>query len=329
MRPPCKALPRRHLLAGLAAAPALLRVARAAAWPDRPVRLIVPFPPGSGPDLLARALAPQFQAGFGQPFVVDNRPGAGGSIGTAAIAAATDQHTIGLSIGGPATTARVLDPTLAYDPPRDLAPISLLARLPYLLLVHAGLAARDAVEMVTAAHATPGGLAYGSIGTGTVSHLLMADVQARLGVPMVHVPYRGYPQALLDLIPGRIQAGFVAGAHALAPLREGRVRALAITAASRQPSLPDVPTMAEAGLPGTPSYGWIGLFGPASLPRPVIRLLAEAATEALGTQAARTPLEAAGFAVVGSGPENFADLLQAETARWAPLITRLGLRAAD
>jgi tripartite-type tricarboxylate transporter receptor subunit TctC len=240
-------LTRRGLLAAgatLAAAPAL---AQGASWPDRPVRVIVPFPGGSTPDIAARAVAAHFQSVFGQPFVVENRAGAGGAIGTDAIAKATDGHTIGVSIGGPASTARVLNPALPYDPARDLAPVSLLVRLPIVFAVHPSVPARNLAEFVAHARANPGKLNYGSVGAGTLGHLVTAEFAARHGLDMTHVPFRSVPQGVTELVAGRIEAmGAVSGA-VLPQVRDGGVRALGITSEGRFAAAPDIPTFTEQG----------------------------------------------------------------------------------
>jgi tripartite-type tricarboxylate transporter receptor subunit TctC len=186
------------------AAPGTLRAQPA--WPDRPVRVIVPFPGGSTPDIAARAVANHFQQVFGQPFVVDNRAGAGGAIGTDAIAKATDGATIGVSIGGPGSTARVLNPQLPYDPAIDLAPISLLVRLPIVFAVHPSVPVRTLEEFIGHARANPGRLNYGSVGAGTLGHLVTAEFAARHGLDMTHVPFRSVPQGVTELVAGRIQA---------------------------------------------------------------------------------------------------------------------------
>jgi tripartite-type tricarboxylate transporter receptor subunit TctC len=324
-------LPRRALFAlGVAAsAPAFVpRRARAqAAWPERPVRVIVPFPPGSTPDTAGRAAANHFSSVFGQPFLVENRPGAGGTIGTDAVAKATDGHTIGVSINAPLSTAKALYPNLPYDPVKDLAPVSLLVRGAQMLVTHPGVPAADLAGFIAHARANPGKLSYGSVGSGSGAHLAMVDLMSRAGLDMVHVPYRGFPPATLDLVAGRIEAMFVISAGILPQVQSGQARALAVTAENRIQQAPSVPTLAEAGVPDAASYAWIGLVAPAAMPPAQVARLAEEAKRGLGEPQTRAALERAGFEVVASGPGEFARFIAAESDRWGGLITRLGIKA--
>jgi len=305
------------------AAPAALRAQ--AAWPDRPVRVIVPFPGGSTPDIAARAVAGHFQQVLGQPFVVDNRAGAGGAIGTEAIAKATDGHTIGVSIGGPGSTARVLNPQLGYDPATDLAPISLLVRLPIVFAVHPSVPARNLEEFIAHARANPGRLNYGSVGAGTLGHLVSAEFAARHNLDMTHVPFRSVPQGVTELVAGRIQAmGAVSGA-VLPQVRDGAVRALGITSDGRFPQAPDIPTFTEQGQ-GAAIWTWIGLFGPAGMPADRVARLSQEAARALQAPEAQRALTAAGFEIVGSDPAALRSFVTDEINRWGPLIRRLDIR---
>ncbi|MBR0668401.1 tripartite tricarboxylate transporter substrate binding protein [Roseomonas hellenica] len=318
---------RRFLLATpltLAALPARAQPA----WPERPVRFIVPFPAGSTPDLTGRAVAAGLAAAFGHPFVVENRAGAGGTIGTDLIAKANDGHVLGLSINGPLSTAPALYPNLPYDPARDLRPVSLLVRGAQALVVHPDLRVRDLAGFAAHARANPGAVAFGSVGAGSGGHLAMLDLAARLGgLELLHVPYRGFPEATLDLVAGRIQAMVVTAAAVLPQLREGRARALATTGTRRFPGLPEVPTLAELGIADADSYGWQVMVVPAATPAARIARLAEEAQAALADPGTRQRLEAAGFEVVGSGPKEAAHFVAAEAARWGGLIRRLGIRA--
>ncbi len=315
---------RRHLLLG---APALLlRPALAQDWPGRPLRMIIPFPAGATPDLAGRAVATHFAKALGQPCVIENKPGAGGNIGTDAIAKATDEHTIGVSINGPLATAPALFPNLPYDPRKDLVPISLLTRTAQVLVVNPRLPPTDLGGFVTYLKANPGKLSFGSIGSGSGGHLAMVDLMARTGTEMLHVPYRGFPQATVDLLAGRIDAMVIIVAGILPQLRDGSARALAVTAEQRLPTLPDVPTLAEAGIANAASYAWNGLVAPISMPSARIDLLARETAVALNDPATRRGLEAAGFEVAPGTPAAFAALIAAEAARWGALIARLGIK---
>ncbi|PZW43156.1 tripartite-type tricarboxylate transporter receptor subunit TctC [Humitalea rosea] len=311
-------------LTGTLAMPGLARAQ--AAWPDRPVRVIVPFPGGSTPDIAARAVAAHFTTAFGQPFVVDNRSGAGGNIGTDAIAKATDGHVIGVSINSPLAVAPALYPNLPYDPRRDLVPISLLVRSPQLLVVHPSVPATDLAGFIAYAKANPGKMTYASVGAGSGSHLAMEDFMARTGTTMEHAPYRGFPPAVLDLVAGRIETMFVSAGAVLAQVNEGRVRALAVTADARIPTAPNVPTLAEAGLPDATSYGWVALVAPSATPAARVARLATEAQAALADARTRTTLEAAGFEIVASSPEQAAAYIATEAERWGGLVRRLGIR---
>jgi tripartite-type tricarboxylate transporter receptor subunit TctC len=315
---------RRHLLLAL---PTLLsRRAKAEIWPDRPLRMIVPFPAGATPDLAGRAVATHFGHVLGQPCIVENRPGAGGNIGTDAIAKASDGHTIGVSINGPLATAPALYPNLPYDPRKDLAPISLLTRTAQVLVIHPRLPVQDLGGFVAYLKTNPEQLSFGSIGAGSGGHLAMLDLLARTGTAMLHVPYRGFPQATVDLLAGRIDAMMLIVAGILPQIREGGVRALAVTAESRLPSLPEVPSLGEAGLPDAVSYAWNGLVAPAGMPAQRVDRLARETAVALTDPASRRGLETAGFEVAPSTPDAFAALIAAEAARWGALIARLGIK---
>jgi tripartite-type tricarboxylate transporter receptor subunit TctC len=319
-------MPRRALLA----APFLLPAAAGAqgtTWPERPVKLVVPFPPGSTPDIAARAVGQHFTQVFGQPFVADSRSGAGGNLGTDLVAKATDGHTLGVSINGPLTTAPALYPTLPYDPARDLVAISQLVRMAQFLVVHPSVPARDFDGFVAHAKANPGKLSFGSVGAGSAGHLAIEDLMARTGTALLHVPYRGFPPAVLDLVAGRIDAMLVSAAAILPQLGAGQVRGLAVTAAARLAQAPAVPTLAECGMAGAESYAFIGLIGPAGTPPARVARLAEEARRGLEAPSVRTAMETAGFEVIGSDPAAFGAFLAAERTRWVPLIRRLGITA--
>ncbi|MBO1073091.1 Bug family tripartite tricarboxylate transporter substrate binding protein [Roseomonas marmotae] len=323
-------LHRRSLLAlGAAALPgaALAQASGAAGqWPDRPLRMVVPFPAGSTPDIVARIIGQHYASVLGQPCVADNRPGAGGNLGTDVVAKATDGHTIGLSINGPLATAPALYPNLPYDPQKDLAPISLVARAGQVLVVHPSIPARTLAEFIAYGRANPTALTFGSVGAGSGGHLAMEDLKARGGFQAEHVPYRGFPQAVLDLVAGRISAVFLTIAGILPQIREEQVRPLVVTTEARLPQLPDVPSLEEAGFPGATSYAWNALFAPASVPAERVALLAREAGAALRAPEAQKALSTAGFEVVGSTPAECAAFIQAESERWGALIRKLGIK---
>jgi tripartite-type tricarboxylate transporter receptor subunit TctC len=303
--------------------------AHAQTWPSQPVKMVVPFSPGSTPDLVARVMAEHFRAAFGQPFLVDNRVGASGTIGTNAIAKATDGHTLGITINGPIATAKALYPKLPYDPAQDLTLISLLVRAPQLLVVHPSVPVQDMTGFIAHAKANPGSMSYGSVGPGSASHLTMEDLKARAGIDLVHVPYKGFPEATIDLVTGRIEAMFSIASAILPQVKEGKAKPLAVTADARISQAPEVPTMAEAGVADATSYAWIGLVAPAGTPQAMTTRLAEEARAALANPQHREVLANAGFEVVASGPEEFTRFVAAETERWGGMVRRLGITAGQ
>lgn len=323
-------LRRRRVGGGALAAAAVHRAAAAAPWPERPVRLVVVVPPGNGPDLIARGLAPHLAAAFGQPFLVENRPGAGGTLAAAEVARATDRHTLGVVLGGPTTVARALNPRLAYDPARDFTAISLLTRVPFVLTVPPSLGVRDWTGFLALVRANPGRFSYASIGPGTVTHLAMEELKHEFGLAITHVPYRGFPQATLDLVAGRVQAMFNVPFAALEAIRAGTLVGLVQSGETRLATLPGVPTFDEVGLPDTAFFGWTGLIAPAGFPREVAERVAEVVRRALRTDpAASGGLDRAGNEIIGSTPATLDALQRRETARWSAVILRLGLTVGD
>ena len=301
------------------------------AWPRQPVRIVLGQPAGSGSDPMARSLAPHLAAAFGQPFVVENMPGGGGVTAAAAVARATDDHTIGIVLGGPTTTAKALNPALAYDPARDFQPISLLNRSSFVLTVHPGsFSGRQFADVIDHARAHPGSLSYASIGPGTVTHLAMEELKSQLGLDIVHVPYRGFPQATLDIVAGRCQLMFNLASAAAEHVDAGRLVAVAQTGAKRLNILPDVPTLHELNPAFEPFFGWSGIIAPVSFPEQRAQRMAEIVRNAFASDpAARAGLDRAGNEVLGTDPAELRSLRDKEAARWIAVITRLGLKAAN
>ncbi|MBU8538943.1 Bug family tripartite tricarboxylate transporter substrate binding protein [Falsiroseomonas tokyonensis] len=318
---------RRGLMAAALATAPILSARAQSSWPERPLRFIVPFPAGSSPDLTGRVVTAHLATALGQPVVVENRAGAGGNIGTDAVAKATDGHTIGLSINGPLSTAPALFANLPYDPVRDLKAVSLLVRGPQFLVVNKDLPVTDLAGFIAHVKANPGKLAFGSVGPGSGGHLGMIDLMAKAGgLEMLHVPYRGFPDATLDLVAGRIQAMVVTTAAVMGQVRDGSIRAIAVTSANRFHLTPQVPTLAEQGIANAESYGWQIMVAPANTPPERIARLAAEAQKGLREAAGRQRLENAGFEVMATGPEEAAAFLAEETDRWGGMIRRLGIR---
>jgi tripartite-type tricarboxylate transporter receptor subunit TctC len=310
----------------LAAAPSRAQPA----WPDRPVRFVVMTPPGPGSDQMARALAPHYQAAFGQPFVVENRPGAGGTITGAAVANATDRHALGLVFGGPTTIAKLLNPGVPYDPATAFAPVTLLTRTAFVLTVHPSFPPRSWEAFVAHVKANPGRFRYASIGPGTTTHLAMEEFKERFGLDIEHVPYRGFAPATLDLLAGRVEVMFHSPFTAVQYIRNRDLAALVQTGDVRSSALPDVPTLAEAGVPNSAFFGWTGIVAPAGFPTATAERIAAVTREAMARDvAARGGMEATGAEIVVSSPAELADLQIRETARWGAVIRRLGLTVTD
>lgn len=298
-------------------------------WPDRPVRLLTVFPAGSAVDVVFRAIAPDFLARFGRPFVLDPRPGGGGTIAALAVAQSRDGHTLGIMPGGPTTTARALNPALAYDPTRDFTPISLVFRTGFVFATYPGLPVTSLAGFIAHARAHPGQLSYGSIGPGTVTHLAMEELKARHGLDIEHVSYRSFAPMTLDLAAGRIQCCLNTYFAALSFVQDGRIRALALTGAARVPVFADIPTVAEAGEPAMECFGWTGLVGPAGFPAEHTTALADTIRAAVARPEGRAGLDAQGIEFTASTPEEFARFQASEATRWIAVIERLGLRISD
>lgn len=318
---------RRRRVVTTSLALATVRAAHASApWPERPVRLLVALPPGNATDVVARLAAPLLAETLGQPFVVENRSGAAGTLAGAALAAARDGHTLGVFSGGPTTTARALNPALPYDPERDVVPVTQLARSGFAFVARPEVAT-TLRDLILTARAEPARLLYGSIGVGSITHLAMEELKARHDVAIGHVAYRGFGEVLVDLLAGRLHCALLTVFQAAEPVRVGRLHALAVTSASRSALLPDVPTAAEAGEPEAEFGGWIGVLAPAGFPHPRAVTVADAFRDAIfrGGAAARVP----GWEMVGSSPDAFAAFHAREAARWSAVVTRLGLTATD
>jgi tripartite-type tricarboxylate transporter receptor subunit TctC len=300
---------RRALSAGLFAAPFLARAAAAQAWPSRPIRLVVPYPPGGGADTTARLIAEPMGAALGQPVVVENRGGAGGTIGAAEVARAPhDGHTLLLDAG-----AHVVNPfvmrTLPFDYHTAFAPITQLTVLPQIMLVKTALPARTIAEFIALAKARPGELTYGSSGNATSSHLAAARFAQAAGISLVDVPYRGGGPAVQDLVAGNIDMHMGTVSSSLALAQAGRIRALGVTTKQRLAQLPDVPTIAESGFPGFELNEWNGLYAPSGTPEDVLDRIHAAAVGALAQPAVRARLESLGALAVGSSRAEFAAFL--------------------
>lgn len=315
-------LPRRAVLAGAAALPFLPRPARAA-WPARPVTLVVPFAAGGTSDLLARGLAAEM-TGLGQPVQVELRPGRNTQVGTGLAArAAADGHTLLLTATAIAINAAVF-PDLPFDSRRDFAPVALLARSPLVLTVPAASAVRDVPGLLAAARA--GTISFGSPGLGTIQHVGIEMLAARTSIEVRHVPYRGSGEVARDLAAGVIDAAIDSPAALLPRLRDGTLRALAVAAPARLSALPDVPTLAEAGLAGIELINWFGLFAPAATPAPVLDAAASAFAGAVGGAALGARFAAEGVEVAGGTRAAFASLVEAEYPRWAAIVRERNIR---
>ena len=320
---------RNHFVGAIRAlcAIALLPGVAAADYPDKTVRMIVGFPAGSGVDILARLVGQKLAETYAQQFVIDNRPGAGSNIAAGfAAKAVPDGYTIFLGTVANAINA-TLYAKLPFDFTRDFAPIVLAATAPNLLVVHPSVPAHTVAELIRLAKAQPGQLSFGSSGTGTAPHLAGELFKRMAGIDIVHIPYRGGPQATTDLIGGQYAMLFAISSTVLPHIRSGRLRSLAITTLTRMPSLPDVPTVAESGLPGFEAVTWFGFMVPAAAPRDIVNRLNADINKALAQPDLRQQLAAQGIDVVGGTPEQFADHVRKETAKWADVVRRSGAKA--
>ena len=306
------------LLALLLALPA---VCFGQSYPSKPVRVIVPYPPGSTPDLVGRTAAERLQRALGQPFVVENRTGAGGNIGTEAVAkSAPDGYTLLVAINGPVAVNKHLYKSLPYDPDKDLQPISLLASAPQMLVTKADLPVADFKSFVQHAKRNPGRLSYGSVGGGSASHLTMELLKNDAGVFIVHIPYRGFPPAVTDMLAGNIDTMFAIIPAVLPHVKAGRMKALAVTALKRSPMAPDIPSVAELGFPQLESLAWIGLLAPAGLSQEILARLSRETVSGMQAADARELLGKQGFDVVANSPQEFARWIRAESDKWARVI---------
>ncbi len=304
----------------IAALPALAQ-AQSAAWPSRPIRYIVPFPPGGSADAISRLLAAEMSRTFSQQVVVENRPGAGATIGVdQAVKAVPDGHTIFLAPAGAMAINLSLMPKLPYDPLKDVQPISLLALIPMIAAVPGDSAARSVADFVAQARAKPGALSYGSAGNGTAMHLSGEMFQQMTGTRLAHVPYKGSGPAVTDLLTGAIPIAFVDLSSALPHIRAGKVRGLATLGAQRTLSAPELPTMAEQGVAGYDAVGWFGLAGPIGMPAEIVERFATEVGRVMRLPDVREKSLALGAEPAAGTPAQFAAFIRAEIPKWAAVV---------
>ena len=319
----------RLLHALLSAIPICLAVTPAGAqtYPSKPIRMIVPFAPGGGTDILARIIGQQLADAWGQPVNVENRAGASGNLGTELVArSAPDGHTLVMAINTHAVNASLYS-KLPFDPVKDFTPVILVATTANILVVHPSVPANTVQELIALAKAQPGKLNYASGGSGTTSHLAAELFKTMAGVEMTHVPYKGGGAAYTDLISGQVQLYFVGIPGTVQYLKAGRLRALGVTTPRRSPAAPEVPTIAEAGLPGFSATTWWGILAPAGTPQPVIARIDQEVARILKMPEVRAKLDAQGFEPVASTPESFAAFMRSEVELWGKAVKASGARA--
>ena len=301
-------------------------VAQAQDYPSRPVRVVVPFSPGGAVDGPMRVIAQELSKRLGQQVIVDNKPGAGATIGTDVVAKASpDGYTLLLASQTNAISA-TLYPKLPYDPIEDFAPISLIGREPGVLVVHPSLPVKTFQEFVAYVKERPGRIDYASSGNGSGQHLFVVLLASMTGMKMNHVPYRGSGQATADLLGGQVQVSIPGTAGMVGHIKAGKLRALAVTGAKRSPQLPDVPTVMESGVPGYEAYVWMGLLAPKGTPAPIIDKLFRELTQVLATSEVKTYMASAGIEIVGSTPAEFGAFFRSEKELWARVIRETGAK---
>ena len=322
------ALRRRALLAGGGAllAPSVLR-AQTGPWPNRPIRLIVAYPPGNSSDLVARFVAERMMTLLGQPVVVENRSGAGGTVGTEQFARAQpDGYTLGISNAGPMTIAPSLYPTLGYDSLRDFTQVAPLAIGSHIFVVHPSLPVNNIQELIAYAKANPGQVFYGSSGNGSTSHLAMALFANLTGLELSHVPYRGSAAAMTDLLAGRfmLMSDTVASTKDL--VREGKLRALGVTSREVTPFVPEIPPIASQGVPAYDFYGWIAVAGPAGIPAPIAQRLYEVVTAVTAQPDFERRMADFGLSRMTHTRQELEAFIREDVARWRDVIPKAGIR---
>jgi len=302
--------------------------AAADAWPSKPIRLVIPFPPGNSADLVARAMGPLLSQRLGQPVVIENRGGAGGLIGVEAVAkAAPDGYTLAMSSLSPITILPAIRKKMSYDPVRHLAPVTLLAKGPAFLLVKKDSPIASVNQLISYSKANPGKLTYGSLGPGTISQMTTEAFKAASGADLTEISYKGSTQALTDLVGGQITMMIDGAASSAQQINAGTVKALAVTTVKRSPLVPGVATLDESGMPGLKGFdvfGWIGLFAPAGTPRDIVTRLQTELTQIAQNPAVVQQLQTAGLdAAEPNTPAQFSAFMQKDLARWTQLATDL------
>lgn len=314
-------------LAAAAALAASAAVAVAQGYPNKPIRYVIHFPAGGGADVTGRALAAKLQETLGQPVVVDNRPGAGGNVGTEIVArSAPDGYTLLYGTNGPFGINPSLFGKLPYDPARDFAPIALAQLVPSIMVVHPEVPAKTLKEFIAWVNANPGKVDYASAGNGTIGHMAGEFLKTLTGMQMVHIPFRGGAAAMTEVIAGRIPMYIETAPNALPNVRSGRVRALAITTGRRSPLAPDIPTMSESGATGYDVSAWSGLFAPAGTPRDIVQRIAADMSRIARMPDYRERLAALGSEAVESSPEQFSQFVQAELVKWVKAVKESGAK---
>jgi tripartite-type tricarboxylate transporter receptor subunit TctC len=309
-------------LAVAAAVPAL-----AQNYPARPVRFIVPFAPGGNTDVQGRLIAMKLSERWGQQVVVDNRAGAGGTLGVEMLAKApADGYTMALASFGNILVGPSLFPKLAYDPLKDLAPLVLVSQPPGLLVVNPALPVKTVADFISYGKANPGKLNYGSAGNGTWNHLFAEHFKALTGVQMTHIPYKGANLAVTDVMSGQIQVSFAPFPAAVPQIKAGRLRVLGVTSAQRSPVLPEVPTVAESGLPGYSAATWFAMLAPAKTPQPLIQKINTDANAVLALPEVKAAFAADGTEPAGGTPEQLRESMRSGIAQWGKLVRELGIK---
>ncbi|MFL5086285.1 MAG: Bug family tripartite tricarboxylate transporter substrate binding protein [Xanthobacteraceae bacterium] len=302
-------------------------VAHAQSWPDRPVRVIVPFPAGSSADVAARILGNELNTRLGQQLVIDNRPGASGNIGSDVVAkAAPDGYTLGFATTSTHAVAVGLSPTLPYDPVKSFAPVALISISPYVLVVYPKLPANNLAELIALAKSKPGTVSYGSAGLASLAHLASALFENLAGVKLNHIPYKSSAQSVVDLISGRLDMQFATIPPTISNINAGQVRALATTGTRRVSALPDVPTMAEAGMANYDASLWLAMVAPAGTPPDIVNRLNREIVEVLNMPRIKEALAVQGMETEPGPPEALANLIGSEIEKWRKVITQAGIK---